>query len=177
MSTPLRRHQPRPVTAWQLEQSVSLWQQLQARLADDTPPDELYMAPPVPPPHVLLERLIDEAIWANRRVAESKALMDRYKARRERAQIRVDAHRDTITRLLEVLGEDGWEGSEGAADMRERPASVIITDIDKVPDELKTTEVVVTPDKISIGAKLKAKQPVAGAELSNPARSLTITPF
>lgn len=171
----------RPVTAWQLEKSVSAWQQLQEKLTDDASLayDEEVVARPasedVPPPHVLLTRLIDDAIWTDRRIEEADNLRKRYTSRRDRYQARADSIRATITELLDVLDLKAWEGNEGTAAMRPRRPKVEITDIDKLADEFVKIEK--TAKKTEIGAKLKAGVPVEGAELSNPGLGLTIVPY
>lgn len=180
---------PTPPSAWLLEQSVSLWQQLQDKLtADQSFEHDEYVVSPrlpkldgsgetLPHPEVLLGRLIDAAIWADRRADEADNLRKRYVARRDRYSARADAIRATIEQLIEALGVSAAEGELGSAAMRRRQPSVLITDIALVPDALKDTVTTVTAKKNPIGAKLKAGEAVPGAELSNPALGLTIIPF
>jgi hypothetical protein len=179
---------PTPPSAWILEQSVSLWQQLQDKLTEDPSleTDEYVVSPrlprldgegTLPHPEVLLRRAIDAAVWNDRRADEADNLRKRYTARRDRYAQRGEAIRATIEQLLEVLGLSAAEGELGAGAMRKRPPHVLITDIDKVPPELKDTVTTVTAKKNPIGAKLKAGEVVPGAELSNPTFGLTIIPF
>lgn len=180
---------PTPPSAWLLEKSVSLWQQLKDKieadpsLADDEYVISRYLPNPdgglaLPHPAVLLKRLIDAAIWSDRRADEADNLRKRYTSRRDRYATRTEAIRTTIVELMAALNVQAAEGEEGAASMRKRPASVVITDLDKVEKQDPTlVKVEKTARLTPIGAKLKAGEKVEGAELSNPQIGLTIQPF
>ncbi len=173
---------PRPPSAWQLEKSVSLWQQLRETLQDDMSlsEDEAVTSLPdssLPSPHVLLQRAIDAAVWSDLRADEADNLRKRFAARRDRYQERGAKIRQTINDLLQVLDLKAAEGDLGSADLVKGPRAVLITDIDQVPTELKAVVTTVTAKKNPIGDKLKAGETVPGAELSNPGLVLRITPY
>jgi hypothetical protein len=175
---------PRPVTAYQIEKSLQQWQALQAAYdldpsleTDEDAQGRFLHAAGVEPPHTLLAILIDDVIAMERKAAHADNLRKRYTSLRDRINTRADRARATVEQLLDTLDLKAWEGDEGTAAMRKRPPSVIITDLDKLPDEFKTTETVVTPNKIPIGAKLRAGEAVEGAELSNPTFGLTLLPY
>ena len=177
---------PKPPSAWQLEASVAAFQRLQDKVLADpslvsdedtygrlTLPDGATVAHP----RMLLQRLIDCVIEADHRIEHADNLVKRYRALRDRHSERSDAMRATITELLAILDERAAEGDLGTVAMRKRQPSVLITDIDLVPDDLKDTVTTVTAKKNPIGAKLKAGEEVPGAELSNPAMSLSVMPY
>jgi hypothetical protein len=180
---------PQPPSAFILEKSAAAWQALQDQLDVDAGmvSDEFVSSPrlprtdgqpgTLPHPRILLERAIDAAIWTDRRAEESDNLRKRFTTRRDRYQQRSDAIRTTIEQLLALLGLDAHEADLGSASMRKRPQAVEITDIAVVPTTLKKTEVVITPDKVTIGKMLKAGETVPGAALSEPRVGLTIIPF
>lgn len=174
----------RPVTGYQIERSLQAWRDLRSAfdidptLAEDEDAQGRFLhASGAEPPHTLLASLIDDVIAIERRAAQMEALKKRYQQRQLRFEARAEKVRATITQLFEVLEVSAWEGSEGTAGMRKGRASVIITDLDKLPAEFKTVETITTPHKVPIGAKLNAGEVVEGAELSNPPLGLAITPY
>jgi hypothetical protein len=177
---------PKPPSSRQLELSVAAWQRLnEAQALDETlEADEVegvilpWQTPDMPQPHILLERLIDAAIWAERRVEEAKAIKQRIDARRARYEARAERYREQIRQLLDALELTAWEGGEGAASFRKGTPSVIVTDIDKLeaadPDLVKVEK---TAKKTEIAKLLKTGFDVPGVEMSNPAPSLRIVPY
>jgi hypothetical protein len=186
-----------PQTPEQQEHSVSLWERIQHdQQADEMlESDEVsgmilpfdgagtHPGSNVPPLHVQLERLIDAAIWADRRIDEADAIRIRAIARRDRYRARADRYRGKIKELLDYMELTAWEANEGSASFAKGRASVEITDLDKLeaqrPDLVKV-ETIKTPDKIAIRDAIKALGPdetLEGAEMSTPAPVLRITPF
>jgi hypothetical protein len=178
-----------PPSAYVLEKSVSLYQQIQAKLADDPSmdPDELVTRlPPLPEdqakwphPSVLLRQAIDAEIWCERRETEAANLAKRYTARKNRYAERSDHLRATIVQLFEVLAATAAEGELGSASMVKAPAKVI-ADVDWLPEQYIRTTITREPDKIELAKALKALKPdetIPGAELSNPGLVVRITPF
>jgi hypothetical protein len=189
----MSKQTPKPPTSWQLEKSVALWQQIQHAQQQDEmlESDEVSgMIRPlegspenIPDPHVLLERLIDAAVWADRRVDEADNMRARAIARKARYQRRSDRYRNDIKQLMEVLAVAAWEGEEGTASTAKGRSSVLVTDIDKLEaarPELVKVETIKTPDKVAIRDAIKALKPdetLEGAEMSNPEPILRITAF
>lgn len=175
---------PIPPSAWVLEKSVSLWQQLQQLLGDDTSLTtdedvvawlELPEGGAVPHPRILLKRLIDAAVWADRRAEEADNLAKRYAARKHRYEERGDAIRATIAQLADVLSTKAEEGELGAFSLVKGRDSVKITDESKLAENL--FRIKKEPNKTAIGELLRDNQKVDGAELSNPGLVVRITPF
>jgi len=175
---------PKQPSAWQLERSVALYQQLQQVMVADDPsfiPDEdeiasLIQDAGLTPPHILLSRLIDAAVLVEQREEQADNLRKRYAARRDRYAARGERLRATITDLLAVLNTGAYEGELGAAAIRKTPAKVIVTDISKLPEAL-IRRPPPEADKITIGKLLKAGETVEGAEMSNPGTTLRITAY
>ena len=186
----------KPVTAWQLEKSVGVWQRLQEQFSADTTslasdenvsatavdlPDSLSLPDGghVPNPHILLARLIDDAVWADRRAEEADNMKKRFQARQHRYEERSDTIRAHIAELAEILGVDSAEGELGTFDtVKGRPS--VVADIAKLPEQYIREKIIREPDKIELMKALKALGPderIEGAELSNPGRVLRITPF
>src|SRR4249920_1508412 len=180
MSMGLMSKAPPPIpTMKQQEFSVAMWEEIQqAQQADEMlENDETsgmlmpFDGPKAPPPHVLLERLIDAAIWADRRIEEADAIRKRIIDRKTRYQRRADRYRSQIKGLLDYLGEKSWEANEGSASMAKGVPSVIVTDIDKLEaarPELVKVEVVKTPLKLDIRPLLRDGETIEGVEMSNP---------
>jgi hypothetical protein len=186
----------KPVTAWQLEKSVGVWQRLQQQFSVDTTslsndenvvgtavdlPDSLSLPDGghVPNPHILLARLIDDAVWADRRVEEADNLRKRYTSRRDRYAERSDAIRAHISALAEILDVSSAEGELGAFDFAKGRSSVV-ADVDRLPEQYIREKIIREADKIELAKALKALKPgetIEGAELSNPGWVLRITPF
>jgi hypothetical protein len=183
----------KPPTAADLETSVSLWERIQHdQQADEMlESDEVsgmilpfdgageHPGSNVPPLNVQLERLIDAAIWADRRIEEADTIRKRAIDRKSRYQKRADRYRVKIKEILDYMEVKAWEANEGSASLAKGRASVEITDIDKLEaqhPELVKVEVVKTPDKIAIRNVLKDGT-VEGAEMSTPEPVLRITPF
>ena len=172
------------VSAYQLEQSVSAWQQLQETLTEDPSlaVDEDVVGTPIvmpgdtPDPHVLLSRLIDAAIWADRRVEEAENLKKRYLQRQQRYEERSQKIRATISQLMEVLSVQAHEGDLGSVTMVKQPTHVI-ADVDKLAELYVRTTITRTPDKVLLGKLLRDGKQIEGATLSNPGWAPRLDPY
>ena len=184
-------------TALEQEASVSLWERIQ----HDQQADEMLESDEVsgmilpfdgasehpgsniPPLNVQLERLIDAAIWADRRIDEADAIRKRAVDRKARYQKRADRYRVNIKVILDLMKLTAWEANEGAASLAKGRASVDVTDIDKLLEtrpELVKVETIKTPDKVAIRnaiQALKEGETIDGAEMTIPQPVLRITPF
>jgi Siphovirus Gp157 len=188
MSKPHPSPPPAAPSAWQLERSISLWQQLQqavvtdngAFVADEDVIEKLIdnASPSLHPPAKLLGMLIDAAVWAERREDEAEALRKRYAARRDRYAARATKLRATINDLMDILGSSAAEGDLGSASYVKPPRRVVITDMNLLPEEyIRRTD----PEakKTEIASALRGGKAVPGAEWSdtNAAPVLRITAY
>ena len=175
-----------PPTAYQLEQTASLWQQLRQGIVVD---DELFVpdedmieqmieAAGREPPRVLLARLIDATVLVEQKEAALDNLRKRYSTRRDRYAARAEKLRGTVNQLMELLGETAAEGDLGSASYVRARAKVVITDMTKLPEEyIKRTDP--EPKKLEIASAIKGGKDVPGAEMStgNEPPSLRIVAY
>ena len=185
MSTTFLPQVPTPAertpSAYQLEQSVSLWQQLHAAIVEDDPSFEadedeierLIRDAGLHPPRVMLERLIDASVTAGHKVDHFDNLRKRYTTRRDRYREREDKLRRTIAQLMDVLGAKAVEAELGAASFTKPRASVEVPDITKLAEEfIKRTDP--EPRRLEIAAALRAGKPVEGAQWSDTAQAAPV---
>lgn len=187
MSKPAPKITPSPVpTAYQLERSVSLWQQLRQSMiveddtfvADEDAIELLIERAGAQPPAVLLSRLIDATVLVEQKQAHMDTLRKRYTARRDRYELRAQNLRKTVDQLMEVLGSTAAEGDLGSASYVKARAKVVVTDMAKLPPEyVKITDP--EPRKLEIASAIKGGKEVPGAEMStgNEPPSLRITAY
>jgi len=116
----------------------------------------------------ICRRALEVEMFANAlngRISEMRARRARFTAEAEAC--RATAHDGMAALGIASLPAEDFTASVGAG-----PASVLITDIDALPDEFKRVEI--TVDKIALGRALKAGQQIAGATRSNGASVLTL---
>jgi hypothetical protein len=171
---------PRVPSAYQIERSVSLWQQLQAALTSDPElvSDEaqiaaLLQAADAHHPETLLEQAIIAALYAQAVCETAKQEADRVAAYAARYAKREATLRALTEALMEVLGLEQHHTANGiVAYFGAGYAAVEITDLEQLPAEVvKVTKV---PNKALIRQRLKDGRTVPGAVLSNPKRSLAL---
>jgi hypothetical protein len=170
----------RAPSGWQIERAVSAWQRLRASLLDDPDliEDEAVIAAALAAaeaadPRALLDRLIDAAVWTRLRAEEADKLASDMKARRDRYETRFGWMRDTIEALMAELEIAKRRANLGMTHFGGATASVVITDIDKLPDDVFPPRRKQEPSRTAIRALLD-QGPVDGAVLSNPRRPLVI---
>lgn len=171
----------RPPSGYAIERSVSAWQQVrEALLADpDLVLDELVItaalvAADITNPDVLLERLIDAAVWCDRRADEAEELRKNMIARRDRYRARLETMRATILNLMSALEKSSHRAKLGLAVMSMSRPGVLVTDADKLAPEYVRVTVTREPDKTAIRADLDQGVVVEGAVMSNAVPVLTI---
>jgi hypothetical protein len=175
----------RSVSAYQQEAADLRFEQLQTEISEDpslaTDEDVVGLpvagtqADPTPLP-VLLARLVDMAVWADRRAEESENLKKRYLARQQRYETRAEKIRATIADLMGIMDVTAYEGELGTVDLSQS-ASHVIADVNLIPEQYVREKVTREPDKVAIGRDLKAGQTIEGASMSNPKPVVRITPY
>lgn len=98
-------------------------------------------------------------------------MMSDMRERKERLLARADKRRDAALQMMDAIGLRKIEQPDFSASIRNVPPKVEITDEAALPDELCKT--VRSPDRAAIKEAL-THGPVAGAQLSNGASTLTI---
>lgn len=94
-----------------------------------------------------------------------KAHEAQVKARRQRIEMRQDAARRLIGRVLTAAGTKKAERPLATVSVRDGNLSVRITDEGAVPAQLCTVKTITSPDKAAIKAQIEAGETVPGAEL------------
>lgn len=112
----------------------------------------------------VIERIAEQATTDHLRI-------ERMHERRKRLEIREEAARQTIQRMLEALELPRLELPTLTMTVSAGPPSVVITDEKELPDNYIRR----SPDKPAIAKTLKQGIAVAGAELSNGASILRIS--
>jgi hypothetical protein len=170
---------PRLPSGEALERAVSMFQQLRdiygldPTLAEDEAEIRAQLdAADITHPDILLARLIDAAVWADRRETEADDIRREVTARRDRYRARQSNIRVIIAQLLDALEIKSHRARYGAASLAPGPVSVLLTDAELVPDEYVRIErhIQWTP----IRAAIEAGAEVPGAVLSNPGPVLRI---
>jgi hypothetical protein len=165
-----------PPTALQLEQSMSLWMQLQQmpdeegfRL-DEEEIEQRIREAGLRQPHEMLAALIDVAFTLDQRADHADSLRRRYADKAARYREREERTRATVNRMMEILEVTACEAELGTASFAKPRKTVVITDFDAL-DERFIRRTDPEPRKLDIAAAIKAGETVAGAEMSDPGNS------
>ena len=170
---------PRLPSALALERAVSAFEQLRdiygldPTLEEDESEIRAQLdAADITHPEILLARLIDAAVWADRRETEADDIRREITARRDRYRARQANIRDIIVQLLDALEVKSHRAKYGAASIAMGSGSVVLTDAELVPDKFVRIErhIQLTP----IREAIEAGEEVPGAVLSNAAPVLRI---
>jgi Siphovirus Gp157 len=172
----------RPPSSWQIEKTVTAWLRAQEMLALDPElqNDEnrlataLQVDPTAVHPDELIRRLIDAIAWAETREEAAEKLMASMKDARDRYAKRVEAMRETLLELMQIMGHRRFDDPETlrkAVIGRTNPAAVIL-DEGKLPAEY--IRIKREPNKQLIRDDLMAGVVIPGAVLSNSAPSLQL---
>ena len=120
----------------------------------------------------ILERVIRLSIESDNLAKAAKLRKDEIAEREARFRKRRDGLRAMAFSALDCLRPLKIEREDFTASIRNGQPVVVITDMDKLPSAFVRTKV--EPDKVLIGAALKAGNAVDGAELSNSAPNISI---
>ena len=101
----------------------------------------------------------------------STALLE-IKERRDRFDRRVEFNREVIRQLMEAADIRKLELSLGTISLSNKPKSVVITDVEKIPDNY--FRVKKEPNKTEIKAALEAGETIEGATMSNGGTTIQI---
>ena len=181
----------RPLTAREIELSVSLYQQLKAAVInndaeegelsffhDEDEIDTAIEQAGRVPPREMLPRLIDAAILLSQKADHLEMLRKRYADKRDRYKFRCERVRQTVIDMLDVVGETAAEGDLGSASFAKARAKVVVPDVNKLPEQfIKRTDPV--PKLLDIAAAIKKGETVEGATMSagNEGPTLRIVPY
>jgi Siphovirus Gp157 len=175
----LPRGSDKPVSAWHVEQAMSVWQSARARLLRDDPSlerDEAALSELLGPDEGDIESILARTLRAAR---HAKAMADAaaqqiedMQARKQRYAGRNEALRGMAFAIMDALGRPKFELPDLTASIRNGQPSVILTNEEKVPDIYVRTERRV--DKATILNALKSGLTVEGCELSNSLPTLSI---
>lgn len=133
-------------SGYQVERSVSAWQQLWIAERDRLLADEELVldeavigaamrAADANDPRDLGVHLIAAALWAQRRADEAEQLEHDYRARKQRYAERVDRLRDLIERIMIETGLPKLAATEAIARIGNAPPSLVVTDEGQIPAE------------------------------------------
>jgi Siphovirus Gp157 len=170
---------PRAPSAYQIERTVSAWQQLrQMYLADPgLVEDEEVIAKAlsdaeITHPDILLSRAIDALIWIERREAEADEIRREVIARRDRYRARAEAMRAMIADFMDALEVKSHHAKWGAASVGAGRPSLVVTDEQLVPNQYFKVERMLM--KTPLIEALEQGEVIPGAVMSNPAPVLRI---
>lgn len=96
------------------------------------------------------------------------------KTRRERIEMRADAHRKNLRLILGAIGISKAERPAATVSIRPGTLSVRITDEAEIPSQLMRETVTRAPDKAAIKAQIEAGETVPGAEMARGDDVLTV---
>ena len=120
----------------------------------------------------VIDRVIRSAIEANALIKAANAMQADLAERKARFTRRRDVLRQTALEAMEILGVPRIERGDFTASTTDLPPKVQITDEAALPPGYIRTHT--EPDKLAIAAALKDGLDVAGAELGNGGRGLSI---
>ncbi len=120
----------------------------------------------------IIDRIVHAAIEAEDLAEQASRRMADIAERRARFKRRTEQLRGVAFAMLDALAIPKFERADYTASIRPGQPHVVITDEAALPPE--TVRIKREPDKLLIGALLKAGSAVPGAELSNAGSSLTI---
>lgn len=165
--------------AYKVEQALAAWNSARARLlAEDLEleHDERALAELLGSAEAdvetILTRLLRAARHADAMAGAAKEEIQDLHARKARYENRASIARQTAFAVMQATDRHKFEAAGGTWSMRAGQQSVVVTDVEQVPDIYVRIERV--PDKQTILSALKSGLTVAGCELSNglPALSL-----
>lgn len=164
-----------------IERCVAAWQRARAALANDgeLASDETLLVvaleadPNILPPDELLRRMVAAIVWCEARGAEAHAMAKAMQARQQRYEARAMWLRTELLEVMLALERSSFAGSPFAtASVRDAPASSVVLDETKIPDEYFVTTRKL--DRRLLLADLRQGLVIDGAVLSNPALTLAL---
>lgn len=161
-------------SAWKIEQAMAAWQSTRARLLHEDPSlegDEAALAEVLGPVDGDIDTILARVLRAK---VHAESMKDAAKARRvsiaereKRYENRETTLRGLAYAIMDTMGKRKVELGDLTANIRSGKKSVMITDIQKVPDVYVETVTERKPDKATMLADLEAGRTIDGAELSN----------
>lgn len=176
---------PGPVT---IEKIIAAWQRARAGLATDKTlvSDETVVNLGADDPLIateadveaVLRRTIRAMLYARLRAREADELATVLQSRKARYEQRRKLLRETLLDMLLALQRQSFQAPEGTASLRAVAASVVITDLDALPNIYVTEEITTrrVPDKKALHADLIEGVVIEGAVLSNSGVTLAFHP-
>ena len=122
----------------------------------------------------VLDALIADQARDAALIEAMKAHEAQVKVRRQRIEMRQDAARRMIGRILGAAGVKKAERPLATVSVRDGNLSVRITDEASIPTQLCTVKTITAPDKAAIKAQLEAGEVVPGAELARGDAIVTV---
>lgn len=171
----------KPVSPYAIQQAMSAWQSLRARLSDADPEiaaevgllDEM-LGDAEQDVELILARLLRGSVEARDMAEGAKNRAAEIKHRQKRYEDRADAMRGTAFAILDALGRQRVELPDLTASVSRGGMATIITDETMLPDEF--VRVKREPNRDAINAAVKVGQVVPGVETTNaPARLMVRT--
>jgi hypothetical protein len=170
----------RPPSAYTIEHAVSAYQRARQAFEEDgeLAADEAVIAraldldPAAISPDMLLRRLAEAAFWADARADEARAMANALKERQVRYTARGARLRAIILEIMAATDRPKFATAFGSVGIRHTPPSVVILDLDQLPDEY--VRIRKEADKRKLGADLKEGVVIPGAVLSNAAPTVAI---
>jgi len=165
-----------------IERVVAAWQRTQAGLAadDNLVSDETVVDVSLTEVEqskldvdTILRRMVRAMLYASLRENEAKELKTAMQQREQRYKTRGELLRRDLFDILILTQRERFVAPEGTISLRELQRSVVILDLDAVPDEYVTTETVRHPDKRKMHDDLIEGVVIAGATLSNGGQGLS----
>lgn len=123
----------------------------------------------------LISRLIEADAADEAAVKHCSVRAQELRMRAERIEHRREQRRAEIASVLERIGLTGpLDCQIATVSLSERPPAVVILDSEAIPSRFQVTKTSKTPDRVAVGAALRAGQDVPGATLSNARKSVMI---
>jgi hypothetical protein len=165
-----------------IERVVAAWQRAQAGLAadDNLVSDETVVTLAMSDAEqsavdvdTILRRMVRAMLYASLRETEAKELKNAMQQREQRYKARGELLRRDIFDILILTQRERFVAPEGTTSLRDLGRSVVILDLDAIPDEYVTIETVRHPDKRKMANAMEQGVVITGATLSNGGQGLS----
>lgn len=100
--------------------------------------------------------LVNTILAKEQEITTLKAEEQKISNKRKFAETQLDKFKEEVKKVLEANGIEKIETEAGKISVRQNPISIDVVDIEKVPDEYKSTKITVTVDKKKITDNFKA---------------------
>jgi hypothetical protein len=165
-----------------IERVIAAWQRAQAGLAadDNLVSDETVVSLAMSETErsamdveTILRRMVRAMLYASLRETEADDLEKAMQLRKQRYKTRGELLRRDLLDILILTERERFVAPEGTISLRELQRSVVILDLEAVPDEYVTVETVRHPDKRKMHDDMIEGVIIAGATLSNGGKGLS----